>query len=485
MKFHILIYGCQMNYSDSARIKVRLQNLGWQYCTSIDEADVVIFDTCSVRQKAEDKISGILKDIPKSKKIWITGCMIQHDLNPGKFFWMKWQKFKKWNFLPETNENPQIIWLQKISEKEKIYLNSKQELSDYVFVNYAYIPLFTTFIKKFPNLELLFRIDDLHHLPEILTKLGYDVSVNDKKLQNYISIIPDNPNFAFTDSSKTAFVPIQTGCSKFCSYCIVPFARWLEKNRNTEEILEEVKSHLKNWKTEIILVWQIVNKHKDFLNILKSILKLDWLKRLRYTSPYPTYYSDEIFALHENEQKLCPQIHIPLQSGSDEILKKMNRWYSSEQFKSFISKLQNLKRDISITTDIIVWFPNETDEDFKKTLDLVEYSKFDMIYIWLYSSRPLTLADKLYKDNISSQIKEKRRNMLNDLLLKISSKNNQKEVGKIKDILITNIQNWIWMWYDEKLKNFIVRDVDDESLNNFVKAEVIHAEALKLEAKRI
>lgn len=472
-----------MNYSDSARIKVWLQNLNWQYVSTIDEADVVIFDTCSVRQKSEDKISGILKDIPKTKKVWITGCMIQHDLNPSKFFWIRWQKFKKWNFLPETNSNPEIIWLNKISEKDKNLLNSKQELWNYVLVNYSYIPIFTTFIKKFSNLELLFRIDDLHYLPEILTKLGYNIKHSIQKINSYLSIIPENPNFSFTDDAKSAFVPIQTGCSNFCSYCIVPFARGLEKNRNIEEILEEVKFHLKNWKQEIILVWQIVNKHKDFLKILKKILKLEWLKRLRYTSPYPNYYNDEIFTLHENEEKLCPQIHIPLQSGSDEILKKMNRWYTVNQFKDFIDKLKKLKRSISITTDIIVWFPDESDEDFQKTLDLVEYSRFDMIYIWIYSTRPLTLADKLYKDNISTKIKEQRRNWLNDLLIKISYDNNQKEVGKVKDILITSIQDEIWMWYDEKLKNFIVKGINSESLNNFVRAEVIKSDSLKLQAK--
>jgi len=483
MKFYILIYWCQMNYSDSARIKVWLQNLWWEYVANVDEADVVIFDTCSVRQKSEDKISGILKDIPKNKKIWITWCMIQHDLNPGKFFWLKWQKFKRGNFLPETNENPEIIWLNKIEKKERTLLNSKQELWNYVFVNYSYIPIFTTFIKKFPNLELLFRMDDLHHLPHILTKLGYDIKQTEDKLKNYLSIIPENPNFDFTNNSKSAFVPIQIWCSKFCSYCIVPFARGLEKNRDIEEILNEIKFHLKNGKQEIILVWQIVNKHKDFLEILKKALKLEWLKRLRYTSPYPTYYSDEIFALHENEEKLCPQIHIPLQSWSDEILKKMNRWYDSNQFKEFIYKLKNLKREISITTDIIIWFPNENEEDFAKTIELVEYARFDMIYMGLYSSRPLTLADKLYKDNISDVVKEQRRKKLNDLLKQISGKNNEKEIWKIKDILITNIQDWIGMWYDDKLKSFLVKGVDEKSLNNFVKAEVINAYPLKLEAK--
>ena len=136
------------------------------------------------------------------------------------------------------------------------------------------------------------------------------------------------------------------------------------------------------------MLGQIVNKHPEFVKIVKEILKLKGLKRLRYTSPYPTYYSKELLALHEKEEKLCPHIHMPLQSGSDSILKKMFRGYTVKQAKDRIDNIRKLKRDISITTDIIVGFPGETEADFKKTLSLVKYGKFDMIYIGIYSQRP-------------------------------------------------------------------------------------------------
>ena len=187
------------------------------------------------------------------------------------------------------------------------------------------------------------------------------------------------------------------------------------------------------------MLGQIVNKHPDFITLVQEILKLKGLKRLRYTSPYPTYYSKELLALHEQEEKLCPHIHMPLQSGSNGILKKMFRGYTVEQAKDCIDSIRKLKGNISITTDIIVGFCDETEEDFQQTLDLVTYGNFDMVYIGIYSSRPGTLAAKNYTDNISRTVKRDRRNRLNDLLKDISRKNNEKEIGSIKEVLVNKI----------------------------------------------
>jgi tRNA-2-methylthio-N6-dimethylallyladenosine synthase len=213
----------------------------------------------------------------------------------------------------------------------------------------------------------------------------------------------------------------------------------LEKYFPIDQIVQEAKIHIENGAEEIVLLGQIVNKHPDFITIIKEILKLKGLKRLRYTSPYPTYYSKELLALHEKEAKLCPHIHIPLQSGSDSVLKRMFRGYTVEQAKQFVDSIKKLKRDISITTDIIVGFPDETEEDFQETLELISYGAFDMIYIGIYSPRPGTLATKNYPDNISRAVKRDRRNRLNDLLKDISRKNNEKEIGKKKEILINKI----------------------------------------------
>jgi tRNA-2-methylthio-N6-dimethylallyladenosine synthase len=207
-----------------------------------------------------------------------------------------------------------------------------------------------------------------------------------------------------------------------------------------EQVVAEAKHHIANGVEEIILLGQIVNKHPHFVEICKQILTIPGLKRLRYTSPYPTYYSDELLALHENEPKMCPHIHMPLQSGSDIILKKMFRGYNSSQFKEFVDKIRNLKRDISITTDIIVGFCDETEEDFQASLDLVQYAKFDMVYIGKYSTRPGTFAHKKYIDNVPAEVKQDRWTRLNELLREISAQNNKKEIGTQRDVLINKIE---------------------------------------------
>jgi len=484
MKFHILIYGCQMNYADSARIATMLKNIGFEQTNTIDDADIVIFDTCSVRQKSEDKITWKLTQIPKDKKIWITGCMVQHNLSKKKLEKMwelakKWAiKLKKWNF----------IWnLSDIKVEEIPFI-----------INEVYSPLWQTLSQKFPNLELMFRIDDVHLLPKITKYLGYDVNPNDiKKLENYVDLLPSVANQTENENIKTAYVPISTGCNQFCSYCIVPFARGLEQYRNIEDIVNEVKYWTDKWKEEIVLLWQIVNKHPKFYEILIEVLKNPKVKWLRYTSPYPTYYNDKIFELHEKEERLCPHIHIPVQSGSNKILKLMNRWYTVEQFKEFIDKIRSLKRDISITTDIIVGFTDETEEDFAQTVDLVKYSRFDMIYTGIYSPRPNTKAYKTLKDNISKEEKHKRWETLNNLLYDISLENNKKEIWKTRKTMIvwkkTNQTNnpenpnksWntVFYWYTDNFKNIELENFDESKIWEIVEVEIKDAIALKLFGK--
>jgi tRNA-2-methylthio-N6-dimethylallyladenosine synthase len=374
-----------MNYSDSARIKAVLLNCGFSYSETEEKADIIIFDTCSVRQKAEDKITGKLQDIPSSKKIWLTGCMVQHNLKKT----------------PTPVELP---------------------------INEDFNPLFHKLHQTYPHLELFFRIDDVGKLPLILENMGYKNLHYDRELVNeYEKIIPnDNPSMNAHNAS--AYIPISTGCNQFCAYCIVPFARGLERNFPPEHIINEAKLHLANGAKEITLLGQIVNKHPDFLQILKELLKLDELERLRYTSPYPTYYSPELLALHENEKKLCPHIHIPFQSGSSAVLKKMFRGYTAEECYTFIDKIKKLNRNISITTDMIIGFPGETDEDFADSLKLVDYGKFDMIYMGIYSPRPGTFADKQYADDLPYAVKHARRKQMNELLKQISKENNKKEI---------------------------------------------------------
>ena len=450
-KFHIITLWCQMNYADSVRIKAVLTNCGFEYIDNQDDADILIFDTCSVRQKAEDKITWALKDVPKNKKIWITGCMVQHNFRnilkkniPNQF--------RRGNFLWKTEWNQiRVYWAE--NEEIKGLIDRKQtSLENMVFINHAFNPLFFNLKQTYSNLELCFRIDDTWFLPLILEKIWYNWLKYDIELLNeYEKIIPQE-NANMSNHQTTAYVPISTWCNQFCSYCIVPYARWLERYFSVDQVVSEVKQHINNWAREIVLLWQIVNKHPDFLTIIKEVLKLKWLRWLRYTSPYPTYYSDELLELHESEEKLCPHIHIPFQSWSDVVLKRMFRWYAADDCFGFINKIQSLRRKISITTDMIIWFSWETDEDFNDSLKLVKTWKFDMIYMWIYSPRPWTFAYKQLKDDISAKIKHERWEKMNELLKKLSQENNKAELWLIKEVLIDEVRWDEWFGHTDNMK---------------------------------
>jgi tRNA-2-methylthio-N6-dimethylallyladenosine synthase len=453
-----------MNYSDSARIKAVLTNSGHSYVDSIDAADVVIFDTCSVRQKSEDKVTGKLKEIPTDKKVRLTGCMIQHNFRNKKIANETLNKKIDWlmergNFLGNAvTNNPEIIGFNN-DEFNKLEARSQQlEAWNIVYINHAYNPMFEKLTQKRKNIELFFRIDDTGFLPLMMKKLGYDVSPDAEVTNEYTRIIPKWANQSMDPNAKTVHVPISKWCSQFCAFCIVPYARWLEKHLPIDQVVAEARHHIENGAEEIVLLWQIVNKHPDFVEICKQILTIPWLKRLRYTSPYPTYYSDELLALHENEPKMCPHIHMPLQSGSNTILKKMFRGYTAEQFKEFVDKIRNLNRKISITTDIIVGFCDETEEDFQASLDLVQYARFDMIYIGKYSTRKGTFAQRKYIDNVDPAFKQERRTRLNDLLIQISRENNIQEVWTQRLIMINKIEKDRFSGYTDNMKTVIIKN---------------------------
>lgn len=477
-KFHILVFGCQMNYADSARIKAVLTNCGWKYVENMGDADVVIFDTCSVRQKSEDKITWKLKEIWKHQKVWITGCMIQHNLRNSKLTSEK-PIHKVGNFLGSVKSiKPEIIGL---TADEVNSFKPKSDLS-YCFINHSFNPLFFNLQKKWKNLELFFRIDDTGFLPLMLESIWYKVSYDKQIINEYAEIIPEWINTSMNSHKKTAYIPISTGCNQFCSYCIVPYARWFEKHLPIDHILHEAKKYLESGVEEIVLLGQIVNKHPDFVNIVKEVLKLDGLRWLRYTSPYPTYYSDELLELHEKEEKLCPHIHIPFQSGSDEVLKKMARWYTAHQTYEFIDRIRSLKRPISITTDIIIWFSGETEDDFQKSLDLAEYWKFDMIYMWIYSPRPGTLAYRKYEDDIPYKVKHERWSRMNELLKKISKENNKSEIWNVRTMIVNSVDEKWCYGYTDNMKQITIKK-SDLKLNvwDFLDVKIIGWKMFRLE----
>ena len=503
MKFHVIIYGCQMNYSDSARIKAVLINCGRVYVEDKADADVVILDTCSVRQKSEDKVRGMLKELAQLStppKVRLTWCMVWHNLNLKKTRTSKSKKYTMWNFTGDVKwKSPQIVGLTDVEKDKKLkdrvrdrVLWTQEQPQDLLYINHAFDPLYRHMHNEFPQVELFFRINDVWFLPYMVQALWYTIADYDVEIVNeYSTIIPHSANQLFSDNTKTAYVPISTWCSQFCAYCIVPYARGLEKNRPMDEIIAEAKSHITNGVQEIVLLGQIVNKHPDFYQILKSVCEIPGVKWVRYTSPYPTYYDDNIFALHNDMEVLCPHIHMPLQSGSSTVLKKMFRWYTREQSLEFIDSIRALSRPISITTDIIVWFTDETEEDFLESMSMAEYGRFDMIYIGIYSPRPGTYGYRKYEDNIPLHIKKDRHHRLNELLRGISIQNNQKELGTTREILLRDVQQDVMMGYSDNMKQIIVKNPSPWSLSDiyipwqFVTTQVTETADFKLYGKVI
>lgn len=390
-----------MNYSDSERIKAVLERIGFKETASPVAADLIILNSCSVRQHAEDRISGLmLKYEPlrlKNKKLLVglTGCMVR-----------------------KTS-------IQTDANKDKI-------------------------LRKIKPLDFTIRIEEIGCLPRILgiKPAIAKEKISPRELSNYFHIIPK-----YT-SRFQVFIPISTGCDKFCSYCIVPFSRGREKCRPMKDILKETTTAVKNGCKEITLVGQTVNSYKNFPKLLTSIDKLSkfGLKRVRFTSPYPLDVSDDLIDAMARLKTLMPYIHLPIQSGDNGVLKRMNRKYTVAQYEKIIKKIRAKIPDCAISTDIIVGFCGETRKQFMNTYNLFKKIKWDMAYLAKYSPRPGTVSVKFFKDDISSAEKFRRFHFLNNLLRKISFEKNKKFVGREVRVLVENYKNGLNISRSEHFK---------------------------------
>ncbi|MCX6741111.1 MAG: tRNA (N6-isopentenyl adenosine(37)-C2)-methylthiotransferase MiaB, partial [Candidatus Parcubacteria bacterium] len=346
MKYHIITYGCQMNKSDSERLATVLENLGYEPTNSEQSAGLVAVVACSVRQSAVDRIYG---------------------------------KVKIWNKIRKTRRLIAVL--------TGCVLNSDQNKLKRAF-------------------DFILDIKDLNKLPTLLKR---EAAVSGE----YLSVAPKY------ESSFQAYVPISTGCNNYCSYCVVPYARGSEKHRPAEEIITEVKCLIRNCYKEIILLGQNVNSYCsptnyeskritniDFPGLLKKINDLPGNFWLRFVTSHPKDLSDELINIMAHGEKICEYLHLPVQAGDDHILQAMNRHYTVAHYKDLIKKIRRAIPGIAISTDIIVGFPGETEEQFNHTAELMKEIDFDMAYLAEYSSRPGTAAEKL-KDDIP--LKEKRR----------------------------------------------------------------------------
>jgi len=307
---------------------------------------------------------------------------------------------------------------------------------------------------------------------QIISIQDIDCLFSPVSTEHYLSALP------LYSSSFSAYVPIMTGCNNFCSYCVVPYVRGRECSRPASEIIAEIQKIIKKGYREIILLGQNVNSYKNkngqhFPQLLKAIHNIPGNFWLSFITSHPKDFSDELIEIMANSPKICPYLHLAVQSGDNQILKKMNRNYTIEQYKKIISKIRQKIPQINISTDIIVGFPGETKKQFAHTKKLMKKIKFDMAYIAQYSPRPNTNAAKL-KDNISTKEKKKRDKILNQILTKTALQNNQKYIGQKTEALVINP-------YQAKTKSFKKIKLDKPAVPGaFISCQITAAQAWRL-----
>ncbi len=382
-KYLITTFGCQLNENDSEKLAGITEKLGYEKTENLQEADLVIFNTCCVRENAEERLFGKLGELKKQREekgtiIAIGGCMMQEP-----------------------------AMLEKIKQS----------------YNYT---------------DIVFGTHTLHKFEEDLKK----VIEERKKVRDVIDIdgevIEDLP-IKRNDKFK-ASVTIMYGCNNFCAYCIVPYVRGRERSRKPEKILEEVQELSKEGYKEITLLGQNVNSYDGengykFANLLNDVCKIEGIERIRFISPHPKDFTDDVIEAIANNPKIARVVHLPLQAGNSKVLKEMNRKYTKEQYLELVEKMKKRIPDVVFSTDIIVGFPGETDEEFEDTLDVVKKVNYEQVYMFIYSRREGTVADRM-ENQIPEEIKHKRFDKLKDLYDGRVSENNEKYIGTTQKILV-------------------------------------------------
>lgn len=442
VSYYLQTLGCQMNKNDSERIVGLLGWLGLASAVKAEEADLIIVNTCSVRQTAEDRVQGLIHNWQELRKknpkliIAVTGC------------------------LPGRDRDGRLR-------------------------------------KKLTGVDLFFGIEELVILPKWLRELNPDLTSGQDMGEietDYLRITPRIAN------NFQAFITIQTGCNNYCTYCVVPYARGPEKNRPVRDILAEAGNLAINGCKEVTLLGQVVNnyqapdkenlaslnpfKSKDgFAALLWEVNRIAGIERIHFTAPDPQYFSNvQIEALKLPRQ--ANYLHLPAQSGDDAILKKMNRKYVSQQYIDLVRKIRQAKPDIALGTDLIVGFPGETDEQFAHTLDLYQQCDFDISYPAMYSQRGGTAAAKAFKDNVPYNIKKQRWQQVQWLMERITFRKNQKYLNKKVSVLVENYEKGVCYGHSQETK--LVQFLGDEDLvGRIVEVEINKAEVWVLRGKVI
>ncbi len=448
MKYFIKTFGCQMNVSDSERIAAFLENHGFSLANNIEEADLAIFNTCGIKQTAENRAYSMINNLRKKHKTWSTNpprLAETIDRSP-RFDKMIHQveagRREAGHGVKQENAEPKIILTGCLANRADVQKRMKHKVD------------LITSIKDFPKdvADMMKNISEANlKIHNTSYKIHSTENFTDKEKLDYLSI---NPKYT---TNFQAYVPIMTGCNNFCSYCVVPNARGREVSRPAEEIVSEIKSLVTKGYKSITLLGQNVNSYKsrvinrksvkqkeeeiNFSKLLKKINSIPGKFWISFVSSHPKDMSDDLIETVAKCKKVCEWVHLPVQAGNDEILQKMNRKYTQKHYLQQIRKIKNAFKKykpgslFSITSDIIVGFPSETTEQFLESASVMEKTKFDMVFFGQYSPRPGTAAWKM-KDNVPQEEKFRRENILNEILKKTAFANNKKYVGKNLEILI-------------------------------------------------
>ena len=431
-KFALETYGCQMNVADSELVEGILTNLGLEKTANYDEADAIFLNTCAIRENAETKVHSKLGNLHKIKLnkphliIGVLGCMAQ---------------------------------------------NLKDDL-----------------LKNKPYVDIILGPDSYRKIPDLINRHVKDnKSIVDTKLSRYE--VYENL-FPSRGDTFNAWVSIMRGCDKFCSFCIVPFTRGRERSRSVESVVEEVKKAVVQGFVEITLLGQNVNSYnfegKSFSDLLLAVSDINGVKRIRYTSPHPQDINVELLEVMASRKNICNYVHFPMQSGSNEVLKRMNRTYTREHFYDMAMKIREIMPNCGLSTDIIVGFPGETDEQFRETLDLMEAIKFNSAFTFKYSPRPYTKAEQ-FSDHISEDIKKSRLDEMLILQRKHTLELNQNMVGTFQQVLIekeSKKSNLHWAGRTDS-NEWVIIEKNNSNIKDIVPVEISDATGVILHGKEI
>ena len=437
-KYIIQTFGCQMNEHDSEKLCAMLDRMGYEQGMMVDECDLIIYNTCAVRENAELKVFGNLGHLKVSKrknpdlKIAVCGCMMQQ---------------------------PHVV----------------EEIKS-----------------KYKHVDLVFGTHNLYKFPELLTKsiesenILVDVWDVDGEV---VEGLKSNRKFELK-----AFVNIMYGCNNFCTYCIVPYTRGRERSRTPEDIIDEIKELVANGTKEVTLLGQNVDSYgktldnpMTFANLLREVNKVEGLERIRFMTSHPKDISDEVIYAIRDCEKVCEFLHLPVQCGSSSLLKVMNRHYTKEQYLEIIEKAKKEVPGIAFSTDLMIGFPGETEEDLLDTIDVVEKVRYDSAFTFIYSKRKGTPAAEM-ENQIPEDVKHERFNRVLSKVNEITAQINQTYIGKVVEVLVegkskTDENRLMGRTRQNKLVNFDAKSED--LIGKLINVEIVSATGFSLIGKEV